>query len=939
MSASPNRFVLSALVLACAGLCASMAVAAPAASVAPKASATAKPAGKTSSAAGIQFVRELGGIKEYRLPNGLQVLLLPDESQETTLVNITYKVGSRHENYGETGMAHLLEHMLFKGTPKFKDIPEEMGKRGMRWNATTSQDRTNYFESFTSSESNLNWALSLEADRMRNSFVAKKDLDSEMTVVRNEMERGENEPFRVLMQRVDGAAYQWHAYSRSTIGARSDVENVPIQNLQAFYQRWYRPDNAVLAIGGRFDEAKALAKVAELFGGIANPHDPLPPEYTVEPAQDGERRVTVRRVGGQPISMTAYHVPGASHPDTAAVLVLGELLSQRPAGLLYKELVDTRKAAVARLSGSLNSAPGLMRLITVVNQGQSADEVEKRAQEIVQGVNVPAFTEAELTRVREQLTVQYRELMKDPQGMTSLLSEAIAGGDWRLIFKLFEDLPKVTLADVERVRGQYLRTENRTVGRYEPTDKPVRVDVPANPDLKDRLAQVAEPPKVEKAEVFEPSPENLEKRVVRKLLPSGIQYSVLPKQTRGNTVVLRMDLRFAELAQTYNDPASGWVADLLLEGSKSLSKQEIQDALTKLRAKVQLQGGPQGVEVTLQAEKQTLLPALALLASVLREPLLPADALERQRAASLSSMEASRQEVGTLISEATRPLLNDAMGVKKGDVGYRFSLDERVANTKGLTREAIVAFHGRYWSANDVQVGVVGPVPEGLEQALDGLIGSWKKPDAPAYKRWETSHKPVAAARVDVQATDKANASMSMSLRFSLNDRDADAPAMNLATAIFGSGMEGRLMKRVRQKEGLTYGIGASVTITEHGDRAGLAIGGTFAPENRDKVIAAVQDELRLSLKDGFTQAELDRVRKDTLEGLKQQRADDGHIASTMVDQLQEKQTFRELAQEEARIKSVTLEQLNAAWRKHVNAAGFLTVTAGDYKARPPVAP
>src|SRR5580693_3032065 len=200
-----------------------------------------------------QQVRSIEGVTEYRLANGLQVLLYPDQSSSTVSVNVTYKVGSRHESYGETGMAHLLEHMNFKGTPTHLKIMDELSSRGARANATTAYDRTNYFETLPATTANLEWALGLEADRMTHSLIAKKDLDTEMTVVRNEFEMGENNPARVLRERVLETAYLWHNYGHPTIGARADIEAVPIERLQKFYHTYYQPDNAALIVGGNFD--------------------------------------------------------------------------------------------------------------------------------------------------------------------------------------------------------------------------------------------------------------------------------------------------------------------------------------------------------------------------------------------------------------------------------------------------------------------------------------------------------------------------------------------------------------------------------------------------------------------------------------------------------------------------------------------------------------
>src|SRR5437660_4035427 len=290
-------------------------------------------------------VTSVEGITEYALPNGLRVLLFPDQTKETATVNLTYLVGSRHEGYGETGMAHLLEHMVFKGTDKHPNIPQELTAHGASPNGSTSFDRTNYYETFAATEENLRWALDLEADRMVNSHVWKKDLDSEMTVVRNEFEAGENNPGQVLFKRVLATMFDWHNYGHLTIGARSDIENVPIERLQAFYHRYYQPDNAVLTIAGKVDEARTLALVVDFFGRIPRPERKLIPTYTREPTQDGERMVTLRRVGDVHLIAAGYHAPSGQHPEAAAAQVLSYVLGNTPAGRLHKALVEPGKAA------------------------------------------------------------------------------------------------------------------------------------------------------------------------------------------------------------------------------------------------------------------------------------------------------------------------------------------------------------------------------------------------------------------------------------------------------------------------------------------------------------------------------------------------------------------------------------------------------------------
>ncbi|WP_141100600.1 M16 family metallopeptidase [Roseateles aquatilis] len=904
----------------------------PAKSKSPPTVAAAAPGASTATA---QWVREIGGITEYRLPNGLQILLFPDEAQSTTTVNITYRVGSRHESPGEYGMAHLLEHLMFKGTPTQRDIPEAFARRGVRFNGTTTSDRTNYFANFNADPDTLDFALALEADRMVASFIAKADLDKEMTVVRNEYERGENEPFQVLNKRVIGVAYDWHNYGHDTIGPKSDIENVPIERLQAFYKRFYRPDNATLMVAGRFDPKAVLARVSQLFGPLRAPAEPIPRPYTVEPPQDGERTVMVRRVGGQPLLMAYYHVPAITHPDTAPLLVLGMLLSLQPSGQLYKALVEPKLALAAGLTGLGGADPGGIRAIAVLPPDGDAAAIERKLLDIVEGRTGQAFDESELKRVRELALVSYRDQMKQPEALIQQIS-SLGATDWRLLFQLMEDIPKVTLADVERVRQAYLRPANRTLGRYLPTDKVERVEIPAAPALEARLAQLKGPPKVEEGERFDPTPARLAQRTATKRLPSGIALTTLAKQTRGNTVQLRMQLRWGERDETYAHHGTDLVARLMGEGSASISRQALQDRLIQLRADLNLTSEDQGAELTISAEQGTLLDVLKIAADVMQRPLLPADAFERQQRASLAELAGSRQDLEVLRQAVVRDHYNRARGVTIKDPDYLMSIDERIATVEATTLDDVKRFHARYWSANDASVAVVGAIPDGLDAAIEQLFGKWKKPGAPKFVRHIDKADTIPPARFDAVARDKTSAEMRMRLDFALNDRDPDYLPLLIATHILGGGgLENRLAVRIRQQAGLSYGVGASLSVEHFGDDANLTIGGTFAPQNREEVLALVKEELTRMTRAGITESELARAKKDLLEGRLQARADDAQLTEALLTLADQGEGWADAARRDAAIQSATVDQVTRAWRKRVNLDGFVVSTVGDFKDMP----
>ncbi|MFP5210669.1 MAG: M16 family metallopeptidase, partial [Acidobacteriota bacterium] len=336
---------------------------------------------------GVQKVTSIEGVTEYAFSNGLHVLLCPDNSKPKITVNVVYLVGSRNEGYGETGMAHLLEHMVFKSTKSGREVFKELTERaGGFFNGTTSYDQTMYFETFNASDDNLQWALGLEADRMVDMTMLKKDLDTEMTVVRNEMEMGENSPVNILNQRVMAAAYNFHNYGKSVIGNRTDVERVPIENLAAFYHKYYQPDDAYLIIAGQFDEAKALGMVSQTIGAIPRPQRTLLQPYTAEPTQEGERSVMLRRVGNIQAILAVYHIPAALHPDTAPLEVMAQVLGAPQTGRLYKALVDNNKAVSTLMRAEDQHDPGVAEAFAQLKPDQSIDDARQILLKTVEGL-------------------------------------------------------------------------------------------------------------------------------------------------------------------------------------------------------------------------------------------------------------------------------------------------------------------------------------------------------------------------------------------------------------------------------------------------------------------------------------------------------------------------------------------------------------------------
>ncbi len=434
----------------------------------PAAAVPARPA-----VAGFSFVRSLGGIDEYRLDaNGLGVLLARDASAPVVTFNVTYLVGSRNEVTGTTGSTHLLEHLMFKGSPRFNDaggnsLKQYLERVGGNYNATTSTDRTHYFA--TVGKDALEGYIRVEADRMRNLWLRESDRRSEMTVVRNEFERGKNDPDNVLLEEVTAAAYQALPYHHPTIGWRSDIEHVPIERLREFYDAFYWPNNATVTVAGDFDPAQVLGWVREYYGGFSASPKPIPPMYTEEPEQTGPRRVTVKRPGELGTVVIAHKVPVGRDPDQAPLAVLDAILSDGKSARLYRELVDKGLALAAGSGVNMSHDLSLHMMYATLAPDAKQEEVEKALWSSLRMIQEKGVNAEELARVKNQVQAQQAYKRDGTAGVVSEINEFIAMGDWTLYVRFPQMVQQVNAADVQRVARQYFSEDTSTTGWFVPT--------------------------------------------------------------------------------------------------------------------------------------------------------------------------------------------------------------------------------------------------------------------------------------------------------------------------------------------------------------------------------------------------------------------------------------------------------------------------------------
>jgi zinc protease len=887
--------------------------------------------------AGVTQVATVEGITEYRLANGLRVLLFPDQSKATATVNITYLVGSRHEGYGESGMAHLLEHLQFRGTPQHPHIPQELTAHGASPNGTTWLDRTNYFETFPATDENLTWALDLEADRMVNSFLAQQDLAKEFSVVRNELEKGENAPSDVLQERVLSTAYLWHNYGKSTIGSKEDIEQVPLGNLQAFYHKYYQPDNAVLLVAGKLEPAKTLALIKQRFGPLAKPSRVLPATYTTEPVQDGERSVTLRRPGDTQGLAVAYHVMAGAHPDYAATDVLVDVLTNQPSGRLYKALVEKKQAVNIQGFAPPLHDPGFAYFSAEVRQGRSLDSARTALLGALEGMGRQPISAAEVTRAQTKLLKEVELTLQKSDALGVTLSEYIASGDWRLLFLYRDRLRQVRAADVQRVALAYFKASNRTIGTFIPDNTPDRSPLPTALDIAALVKDYQGEATIAAGEAFDASPANIDARTTRGQAPNGLKYALLPKQNRGNAVTLELKVRYgSETTLLHKGVLASLTAAMLNRGTQTRTYAQIKDAFDQAQAQVffytraAYYGSGQTAALGIQTDKAHLNSVLDVALDCLRHPTFPAAELTKLKQERLAALEAQLQDPQALASNLSTRLSEP---YPPGHPLATLSLGDELAAIQAVQVADVRTFYQQFYGAQNATLAVVGSFDEpGLRQRVEKQLGHWKA--RTAYTRIPLRLFPATAQTQVVQTPDKANALFIATLKCPVRDNSPDYAALYLANYMLGGGsLNSRLTTRLRQQEGLSYGVGSFLLADDTDEVATFTAYALYNPDNSARLEQAYKEELTRFAQDGVTAAELAAAKSAALQAFQVQRAQDSNLTSAWVQYLAKPggRTFAYDAELARRLAVLTPEQVKTAARKYLDYSKLTIVKAGDF--------
>ncbi|GGE94838.1 zinc protease [Chishuiella changwenlii] len=880
------------------------------------------------------FVTQVEGIKEYKMGNGLQVLLVPDQSQSNVVVNIVYNVGSKHEGYGEKGMAHLLEHMLFKSTKNLGDIKKMLSDKGGDANGTTYYDRTNYYEIFPSNEENLRWSIQMEADRMINATIKQEDLDKEFSVVRNEFEIGENNPTSVLMERIISAGYLWHNYGKSTIGSKEDIERVKSPQLRKFYEKYYQPDNATLIVAGKFDEKKVIEFVNQYFGSIPRPTRVLDEIQTVEPAQDGEKFVEVKRAGDSQSVGAMYHVAPYGDKDYAAIDVLSKILTSDPSGYLYKALVDTHKvAAIFAYSPEVRDA-SFYYFGAEISKDKNIEQVKTDIRTELNKIGTINYTDEDVQRAKASIIKSIENDKNNTINYAVNLTEIVGSGDYRLGFLYRDNIEKVTKEDIKRVAQKYFKVNNRTIGVFIPTKDEVRVKPNefTNKDITELVSNYKGRAVEKEAKPFEASIKNLKAHFAEGKLSNGLKYGIIDKEIKGEKVVLSFNLPVSNETDLASKGAIGELtAQLLMSGTKKLTKEQIKDQLDALKSSVGFRFSGQTLSVSINTYKNSLDKTMDIVRQIITEPTFPEAELAKTLNEYVTYLDANTNDPQALaFNEISRITSN----YPKSSLFYTPSFAELKADLQKVKQADLVNFYKNILGAQNGVVSVVGTNDKAkVEKLLNDTFGKWtsKSTYKKAYQTFTATKKEDKLYNIP----DKENATAVGQVSFKMNKESADYPAMVMMNEMLGSGgfLSARLPMRLREKEGISYGAGSYISIPTDvkTDVASWSYYAFLNPTKRDAVEKAVKEEISLAIKDGFTADELKTNIVSWKNGRTTSLGTDNTLLSLSNNYLLNGISFDDYDKLEKQIDALKVSDVNNVLKKYISLDKLTSVYTGTF--------
>jgi zinc protease len=816
-------------------------------------------------------------VTETKLDNGLDVLIQEVHTAPVAAFMVWYRVGSRNESAGITGISHLLEHMMFKGTPTYGkgEISKLLQKNGATFNAGTSLDYTVYYEVLASDR--LELAMKIEADRMVHATIPDEEHRLEMTVVRSELERNEDNPNRAIYLEAMSQAFKAHPYHWPTIGWRTDVEQIQTSQIRDYYKAHYMPNNATVVVVGDVDRDQTLALVKRYFSAVPKGIEP-PAVTTVEPPQVGERRFKIRKPGDTRYLIAAYRNPALTNPDNYALDVLSIILGSGQTSRLYQAMVEKKIATDVDASNDTGKDPLLFMAQATVAPGSTLEKTEAALFAEIDRLKREPVTPDELARAKKQVEASFVYSKDSIRSLAQQLGYYNTVASWRYLDGYLDHVRAVTAADLQRVATTYLGEESRTVGWWDPSGE-AQAGGAAEAGGSAGPAHLVEHYRAEEgdgafaAEAGLPSQESASEAatattgrapakapVSRTVLPNGLTLIV-----RRNSANPTISLQGLVRAGAVFDPrgksgVSGFTAAMLDQGTTKRNALQLAESIENVGARLGFDGGAETVSFSATMLSADLSTVLDVLADELRNPSFPADKIEKIRAERLNEYQIAENSTASVAARRANTLL-----YPPGHPYHDYPLGND-STLQAITREDLAAFHAKHFGPNNTILVLVGDVdPKRAAELAQKAFGNWPKLASPPTYSIPKVDAPASVLRLDVPMRGKSQTDIVYAVPgVSRTAPDYDA-AMMMSYILGGGSLSSRLMTRLRDEQGLVYGVYSSLS-------AGLGAGpfsvraGTN-PANAEKAATSILEQVDRLTQEGPTDSELVDA-KDYLTGV-----------------------------------------------------------------------
>jgi zinc protease len=887
---------------------------------------------------------QMEGVKQVKLPNGLTVVTKENHAAPVFTAQIWFKVGSRNEHTGITGISHLLEHMLFTSSKHFKkgEISKLVHEKGGIDNAATWTDFTYYWDLLSSEH--LEFAISTLAEKAGNALLLNPELQKERVVVLSELEGNENNPDRLLYQAVMAQAFVASGYHWPTIGFRSDVENIDRQQLVDYYDSYYHPNNATLVLVGDFNTDHALALVKKYFSSLPTGKLPRPP-YTVEPPQRGQKRVIVHREGTAARVLLGYHVPSLTDPDSYPLTVLDQILSGGRSSRLYQALVEKQLATSAWSSAGNRIEPSLFMLGATVMQNVTPGDVEAALLEQVETAKNKLPSPEEMQSAKNQLEAYfiYQNDSVSDQGEQLGYYSTVANLDY--LRDLVSKIKAVTPQQVQDVARKYFTTDNLTVGTFMPTGEasgaiqsepvgPIQNTIwPGLCNYRDTTASSFVSAKAETPATTAAGPVKEASQLIkphRTVLDNGLV--VIVQENHSNpTVAIAGNVK----AGSVFDPegkngVAALTANMLDRGTSKRTSLEIANQLEFVAAQLDTSADVESALFEGKSLKKDFELLVDILSDELRNASFPADQFEKARAERLSNLQQSKESPK---SRASRAFFNSVYPV--GHPYHRLTVEQAQEALNRITRDDVADFHAKYYRPDTMIIVISGDVdPKQATELVKKYFGDWKTSGPKPVVDIPTIEPPKQGGRIVIPMMDKAEVDVVYGFPLGMKRSNLDYYAFRIANQILGGAgaLTSILGEDIRERSGLVYNVVSSFD-------AGLGAGPWFASlgsssKNADQAIDLLEKDVKQFAAKGATQAQFKRA-QEFVVGVFPIALETNSGVASMLRSVEFYDLGIDFLQRYAGIyRSVTLDQVNAAAKKYIKPESATLVIAGPYEEK-----